>query len=93
MARTKFVANPRIAQHCPQLYASMGQTAENVAQAHGVSREAQDAFSLRSRRRAVADEGHRRDSTLEALARLKPAFVEGGTVTAGNPSRWQFPEC
>ncbi|PYS96603.1 MAG: acetyl-CoA C-acyltransferase [Acidobacteria bacterium] len=30
------------------------------------------------------DEGPRRDSSLEALARLKPAFKEGGTVTAGN---------
>src|SRR5690606_25086205 len=26
----------------------------------------------------------RRDTSLEALARLKPAFREGGTVTAGN---------
>jgi acetyl-CoA C-acetyltransferase len=31
-----------------------------------------------------ADEPVREDSTLEALARLKPAFKEGGTVTAGN---------
>jgi acetyl-CoA C-acetyltransferase len=30
------------------------------------------------------DESVRRDTTLEALARLKPAFKEGGTVTAGN---------
>ena len=30
------------------------------------------------------DEGPRRDTSLEALARLKPAFVEGGKVTAGN---------
>lgn len=30
------------------------------------------------------DEGPREDTTLEALARLKPAFKEGGTVTAGN---------
>jgi acetyl-CoA acyltransferase len=32
------------------------------------------------------DEGIRADSSLEKLARLKPAFVEGGTVTAGNSS-------
>ncbi|HEV2763505.1 MAG TPA: acetyl-CoA C-acetyltransferase, partial [Pyrinomonadaceae bacterium] len=31
-----------------------------------------------------ADESVREDSTLEALARLKPAFKEAGTVTAGN---------
>ena len=32
------------------------------------------------------DEGIRPDSSLEKLAKLKPAFVEGGTVTAGNAS-------
>lgn len=30
------------------------------------------------------DEGPREDTSLEALARLRPAFKEGGTVTAGN---------
>jgi acetyl-CoA C-acetyltransferase len=30
------------------------------------------------------DESPRRDTSLEALARLKPAFEENGTVTAGN---------
>src|SRR5215510_2448922 len=34
----------------------------------------------------AADEGPRPDSNLETLARLKPAFKEGGTVTAGNAS-------
>lgn len=33
------------------------------------------------------DEGPRADTTLEALAKLKPAFKEGGTVTAGNSSQ------
>ncbi len=33
------------------------------------------------------DEGVRRDSTLEALAKLKPAFAMKGTVTAGNSSQ------
>jgi acetyl-CoA acyltransferase len=33
-----------------------------------------------------ADEGPRRDASLEQLARLKPAFKEGGSVTAGNSS-------
>ena len=32
------------------------------------------------------DEGPRRDTSLEKLARLRPAFREGGTVTAGNSS-------
>jgi acetyl-CoA acetyltransferase family protein len=32
------------------------------------------------------DEGIRADTSLEKLGKLKPAFVEGGTVTAGNSS-------
>jgi len=32
------------------------------------------------------DEGPRADTSLEKLAKLKPAFREGGTVTAGNSS-------
>jgi acetyl-CoA C-acetyltransferase len=32
------------------------------------------------------DEGIRADSTADALAKLRPAFVEAGTVTAGNAS-------
>src|SRR6266550_6194445 len=93
---------------------SMGETAENVAERYGVSREDQDAFALESHRRAVAaqesgrfdeematvvapqpkgppvtihsDEGPRPDSGMEKLAKLRPAFREGGTVTAGNSS-------
>ena len=33
------------------------------------------------------DEGPRSDTSLEALAKLKPAFKDGGTVTAGNSSQ------
>jgi acetyl-CoA acyltransferase len=33
------------------------------------------------------DEGPRADTTLEALARLRPVFKQGGTVTAGNASQ------
>jgi acetyl-CoA acyltransferase len=33
------------------------------------------------------DEGPRRDTSLEALAKLKPAFAVNGTVTAGNASQ------
>jgi acetyl-CoA acyltransferase len=33
------------------------------------------------------DEGPRGDSTMEGLAKLRPAFKEGGTVTAGNASQ------
>ena len=95
---------------------SLGETAERVASAYGVTRHEQDNFSLTSHRRAVAaresgrfdaeiipieapagpkgrttafighDEGPRPDTSMEALAKLPPVFVEGGTVTAGNSS-------
>ena len=95
---------------------SMGQTAENVAEQYGVSREDQDKFALRSQQRAAAaraagrfaseivaveipqkkgdpkrvdqDEFIRPDTSLEVLAKLKPAFrTDGkGSVTAGNSS-------
>ncbi len=94
---------------------AMGDTAENVAQEHGISRADQDAFALRSQQRTALaqtagwfdgeivpvnvpgakkgetmrvaqDEHPRADTTLDSLARLKPAFRAGGTVTAGNSS-------
>ena len=34
-----------------------------------------------------SDEGPRADTTLEKLAKLRPVFREGGTVTAGNSSQ------
>jgi acetyl-CoA acetyltransferase family protein len=92
-------------------YIPMGITAENLAREYHISRQAQDAFALRSHQRAIAvtdsgifkreivpvvlpdgslmeiDEGPRRDTTLERLASLEPAFSKkGGTVTAGNSS-------
>jgi len=36
--------------------------------------------------RLTADEGVRPDSTVESLARLRPAFAADGTITAGNSS-------
>jgi acetyl-CoA C-acetyltransferase len=97
---------------CATCNVHMGMHAERVADKHGVTREAQDEFALRSHQRAIAaqdqgrfrdeivpvsvpgkkgptlveaDEGPRSDTSLEALAKLNPAFKpEGGTVTAGN---------
>lgn len=47
-----------------------------------------DPAGPRAAERSFAvDEGPRRDSTLEALARLRPAFHVKGTVTAGNSSQ------
>lgn len=33
------------------------------------------------------DEGPRKDTTIEALAKLRPVFAQGGSVTAGNSSQ------
>jgi acetyl-CoA C-acetyltransferase len=52
--------NPRLqpgnSEGYPDLYITMGQTAENVAEREGISREEMDRFGLRSQRRAVTAE-------------------------------------
>ncbi|GAB6933855.1 acetyl-CoA C-acetyltransferase [Calditerricola satsumensis] len=123
MTGNKVSPNPYLVDHFPEVYMSMGHTAERVARRFGITREDQDAFALRSHRRAAAaiaegrfrdeivpvevpergvdedgrlvertrlfdtDEGVRPDTSLEALARLKPVFAVDGTVTAGNASQ------
>ena len=92
----------------------MPETAENLAKDYGISREAADAFAMRSHQRAAAawhegrfadevvsvtvptkkgeplhfarDEGIRAETTMEALARLRPV-LKNGTVTAGTASQ------
>lgn len=104
--------NPKLAERFDLI--GMGETAENVAKKHGISREDQDAYALMSHRRAASateaghfdneivpvsvpqrkgepvvvtrDEGIRPDTSLDKLAKLKPVFREGGSVTAGNSS-------
>ncbi len=46
--------DPWINEHVPALYMSMLETAEIVAERYGVSREAQDAYSLQSQQRTAA---------------------------------------
>ena len=121
--------NPKMAELFP--LEAMGETAENIFEmscAGGINggeitREAQDAFSLESQRRACeainngrfqaeivpvkipqrrgdplivetdehprikkTESGYVLDTSLEKLAKLRPAFRQGGTVTAGNAS-------
>jgi acetyl-CoA acyltransferase 2 len=94
----------------------MANTAELYGSQHGVTREMQDEFSLRSQKCAddaykagriqdelvpvalknskgeftgesLTEDDHRRpQTTMEGLAKLKPAFGKNGTVTAGNAS-------
>ncbi|MFI8713971.1 thiolase family protein [Brevibacillus brevis] len=93
---------------------TMGDTAENVAEQFGISREDQDRFAAESQSRAITaidaglfrdeiipitlkgkkgeetlfdtDEFPRRDSSVESLSKLRPAFRRDGSVTAGNSS-------
>ena len=47
-------ADPWLVEHKPEIYWSMLQTAEQVASRYGVSKEAQDAYGVRSQLRAAA---------------------------------------
>ncbi len=122
MIGNKYAPNPHFTADWPEVFISMGLTAENVARRFDVSREDQDAFSLRSHERAAAattagrfvdeilpltvtrweegdgrpqrreavvaaDEGVRRDTSLERLSALPPVFARDGRVTAGNSSQ------
>jgi acetyl-CoA acyltransferase len=49
----KFRPNPTLVEERPDVYLSMGLTAENVARKYGVSREDADAFALRSHTLAI----------------------------------------
>ena len=102
--------NPWFVENWPEVYMTMGLTAERLQRKYGVSREDSDAFALRSHQNAVRaqsdgkfddeivpvdheagtlarDEGPRGDTSIEALAKLRPVFHAAGTVTAGNASQ------
>jgi len=51
---TRFRPNPYLIEHQPDVYLSMGLTAENVARKYSVSREDADAFSYHSHQKALA---------------------------------------
>ncbi len=109
--------HPEMAVDMPEVYVSMGQTAENVVKKYNISREDMDEFACHSHMKAAKaqddelfneeivplkvttvtregettvtfdkDELIRRETTLEALAKLRPAFSPDGQVTAGNSS-------
>lgn len=54
MGGHQMAPNPDLVATTPQVYCTMGLTAENVTQQYGISRADQDAFALRSHQRAVA---------------------------------------
>lgn len=54
MGGNKYSANPSLMASWPEAYASMGITAELVAEKYGISREEQDAFAAASHAKAAA---------------------------------------
>ncbi|OGO02301.1 MAG: acetyl-CoA acetyltransferase [Chloroflexi bacterium RBG_13_53_26] len=119
MGGNKPLPDPELIETWPQVYITMGLTAENVAQRFDISRQDQDAFALESHRKAIkaqdagvfkdqilplkvvdrvfeggkavrrekvfdTDECPRRDTSLEALSKLRGIFRPNGRVTAGN---------
>ena len=122
MGGLKYSANPGMMVNWPESFASMGVTAELVAERYGIDRLAMDNFAVASNAKAAAaiaagrfadeiipveiektaivggkvkrtkelvtvDDGVREGTTLETLAKVKPAFKIGGPVTAGNSSQ------
>ncbi len=53
MGGNKFSANPDLVKDYPEVYTSMGITAEIVAERFGISREDQDMFALKSHQKAA----------------------------------------
>lgn len=53
MGGVKFSANPGLVSKWPETYASMGITAELVAEKYGITREEQDQFALNSHMKAI----------------------------------------
>jgi len=68
----------------PVKFSSNGHLGRDEAQVRGSSRQHQPRFEEIVFK---TDEGPRGDTSLEALASLKPAFHGKGTVTAGNSSQ------
>jgi acetyl-CoA acyltransferase len=114
--------HPDWAKENPDVYITMGITAENVANRYKITRQMQDDFGYHSQMKAAEaqknklytelvptkadryvekpdgnivretfvqdfDDGVRADTTLEGLAKLRPAFAATGSVTAGNSSQ------
>ena len=54
MGGNKIAPNPYLMDHYPEIYLSMGLTAENVANRYNISREEQDVFAASSHQKAAA---------------------------------------
>jgi acetyl-CoA acyltransferase len=77
---TRLAPNPWFVDRRPEVYINMGLTAENLQKQYGISREEQDAFSLRSHQNALAAQaaGHFDEEII-------PVDVTATTVAGGKP--------
>lgn len=80
----KFRPNPTLIEMRPDVYLSMGLTAENVARKYNVTREDADAFAYRSHQRALAAQAAGRFAD-DGIAPLDVEIVE-----PGNTQRFTF---
>ena len=109
MAGFNPLLHPGLAERFPAAYISMGETAENVARRHQITRARQEELAVVSHRKAAVARGEgklkdeivavsvngtaveadgciRPETSMEALAELKPAFATDGSVTAATSS-------
>ncbi|HEV3018666.1 MAG TPA: acetyl-CoA C-acetyltransferase [Burkholderiaceae bacterium] len=83
----ELVARYRISREDQDRWAARSQQRFGAAQAAGKFKEEIVAVELSTRKGPVTfdkDEANRPDTTVETLAKLKPAFRKDGTITAGN---------
>jgi acetyl-CoA acyltransferase len=80
MTGNTFRPNPALGAQRPEAYIGMGLTAERVAERYAVPRAEQDAFALRSHRRAVAaqKEGRFDDELVPFTVRVNQPARGGG---------------
>jgi acetyl-CoA acyltransferase len=80
--------NPDLLAEAPQVYLSMGLTAENVAREYHISREDQDAFALRSHQRALAAiQAGRFEREIIPLMVHETLYLEGKTQSTDTQFR------
>jgi acetyl-CoA acyltransferase len=86
---TKFRPNPYLVENHPEVYLSMGLTAENVASKYSVSREESDAFSYRSHQRALSAQAAGRFKE-DGIVPLEVELREVGDDGEPRQKKWTF---
>jgi acetyl-CoA acyltransferase len=80
MSGHKMSPNPWMVDHKPEIYVSMGLTAENLQKRYGISREEQDAFALRSHQNALRAQAEDRFAD-----EIVPLEVNSTALSNGRP--------